>query len=516
MRTRKPLIELIPDLLMYFQTVKDQMQFDFELYKMHEGQIREKVEQSLAKEMLSKSAYRRAIQRIPSINIIKKVTDKLSKVYSESPARFSEVDKELIEQFANEMNLNSHMAYANRLSNLNRRAALELYVADGKHQIRVLAAHQFFVWSDSPIAPLTPTVFVKMLGRDFKRLTPVASVTGRRLTEEEQVRQVDLMAVYTDTEFMIIDSDGTVRTDKMQEMGATSTVNPFGTIPFIYINKSKTELLPYPNQTAFDIGILIPKLLTDLNYSAQFMSHSVIYTKNVDTTTGKFEINPDAIVDLGDTDAQTGAVPEIGTITPTVDIAGILSLVEFELGAYMNTEGVKTAGIGKLEEANAASGISKLIDESDASEARKEQTELFRQVEQELWSKFAQMQQVWSSAAMVTKQETFNPDFIDSFSVKFADIKPLETEKEKYDKLKVAKELHLITRKQALKEIYPNLSAAQIDERLQEIEEEMEKDKERQLAMGLTPGFTQLDRQRAGVSDEMLVERVQNGGTETE
>jgi hypothetical protein len=257
------------------------------------------------------------------------------------------------------------------------------------------------------------------------------------------------MALYSDTEFMIIDSDGSPRPDKMAAMGATSTVNPFGVIPFVYINKSKTELMPYPNQTAFDMGILIPKLLTDLNYSAQFMSHSVIYTRNVATDGSNFEINPDAIVDLGD-NGVNGEVPEIGTITPQVDIAGILSLIEFELGSYLNTEGVKTSGVGTLDSQTSASGISKLIDESDASEARKEQTEIYRDVEKELWYKFSRMQQLWSQAGLVDRKETFNPDFIDTFSVKFADIKPMETEKEKYEKMKVARDLKLITKKQAL------------------------------------------------------------------
>lgn len=513
MKTRKPLQQLIPDIVMEFERYREQLQFDLDLYKMHEGQIRLFVEKSLKEEMYSRSAYNRAIQRIPSINIPKKVTDKLSKVYAQAPIRFSEVDNDLIEQFSHKLQLNSELGYSNQMANLNKRCALELYVEEGKQKVRVLTAHQFFVFSDSATSPNKPTVFVKLLGREEKRRDTISTRQGQRITNEDEIYLVDILALYSEDEFLIIDSDGTFRPDKMQQMGITSTRNPYGVIPFIYINKSKTELIPYPNQTTYDIGILIPKLLTDLNYSAQFLSHSVIWTKNADLQGA--EINPDAIVDLGDSDAE-GNTPDIGTIDPKTDIDGVLKLIQAQLAMYMSTEGLKAGSVGQIEASSASSGISKIIDESDATEARKQQTELFRQVEKEFWYKFAKMQEIWAKSGAVESKETFSPDFIEGFSVKFAEIKPLETEKEKYEKMKVARELKLITKKQALREIYPNLPEDQLDARIKELEEELEKEKNEMMSMGLTPGFTQLARQQEGVSDEKLAEKAGNGGAESE
>lgn len=513
MKTKKPLIDLVPDIILEFERYREQLQFDIDLYKMHEGQVKAFVEKSLALEMFSKSAYSRAIQRIPSINIPRKVTDKLSKVYAEAPIRFSEADSDLMHEFVHNMQINSEMGYANQLSNLNKRCALELYVEEGKQRIRTLAAHQFFVFSDSPTSPNKPTVFIKLLGREEKRRDTVTTRTGKRITNEDEIVLVDILALYSQDEFLIIDSDGTLRADKMGEMGLTSSRNPYGTIPFVYINKSKTELIPYPNQTTFDIGILIPKLLTDLNYSAQFLSHSVIWTKNADLQGA--EINPDAIVDLGDTDGA-GNTPDIGTIDPKTDIDGVLKLIQSQLAMYLSTEGLKAGSVGQVEASSASSGIAKIIDESDATEARKQQTELFRQAEQEFWEKFAKMQKIWSTAGIVDKKDVFSDRFAETFSIKFAEIKPLETEKEKYEKMKVARELKLITKKQALKEIYPNLPEDQLNKRLEELEEELKKDKEEMMSMGLTPGFTQLARQQEGVSDEKLAEKQSNGGAESE
>lgn len=495
MPTKKPLIDLVPELLAHFEKYRDQLQFDLRLYKLHEGQVRQEVEQSLAQEMVSNAAYKRAIQRIPSLNITKKVVDKSSQVYKEPVQRFcSETDLELLQKFEKSSGVDYTMLNANRVLNMHKRAAIELYIDNGMQKSRVLAGHQFLVWSDDKINPLNPTVFMKLLGKDHIVRTQVADRDGTRITNEEDIVEVDLIALYSDNEFLIVDSSGHVRSDKMAEMGITSSVNPYGIIPFVYINLSPFDLIPYPNKTALDIAILIPKLLTDLNYSAQFLSHSVIWATNTDLSGA--EINPDAIVNLGDTDAQ-GNAPQIGTIDPKTDIDGVLKLIEFQLSSYMSTLGLKTGSIGELTASNASSGVSKILDEADATEVRKAQIELFKKAECQYWEKFSKMQEIWSQMEGVEEKQLFSDSFVKEFSLRFADIRPLESDSEKYNRIKVARDIKLITKKQALKELYPTLSEDQINQRIEELEEEGKKEKEDMMSMGLTPSFTQLASQQS-------------------
>jgi transcriptional regulator NrdR family protein len=511
MKTQKPLRQLLPEIKRQFERYNDQLQFDLELYQLHEGQVRKFVERALKAEIISTQAYNRAIKRIPNVNIAKKITDKLSKVYAQSPIRFASNQKELMEEFATDMCLNEVMSEANKWSNLSRRCAIEIYQEEGKQMLRVLPAHKFFVYSDSPKSPNKMTVFCKLLGREIKQQTTVVDRNGRRVTNEDDIRLVDIIACYTDDEFLIMDSDGHVRKDKMEEMGITSERNPFGVIPFVYINKSNTELIPYPNQTTFDMSVLIPKLLTDLNYAAQFLSHSIFWAKNADLQ--GIEFNPDTVVDLGETDGD-GNDPEIGTIKPETDIDGVLKLISAQLSIYMSTEGLKSGSIGRLEAESATSGIAKIIDESDSTEARKEQMKTFRSAEPELWDKFAKIQRYWASTGKVENKQTLDEDFVKGFSIKFAEIKPLESEKEKYEKMKVARDLKLITKKQALKELYPNLPADQLEQRLEELEEELSKEKQEMMSMGLTPGFTQKAEQMEGGAATKAANRELNGRSE--
>lgn len=490
--TRKPLADLIPDILTHINNNREYLAFDHRLYRFYEGQVSEEIKLSLSQEMVSKSAFNRAIQRIPSINIVKKVNDKLSKVYNEPALRMcnNKNDADLLKAIAQKCGLENQLITANRMTNLNRRSALELYIDDNALKVKVLAAHQFLVYSDNIIDPNKPTVFIKLMPKMDKRTTVTVDRNGNKLENPyEEIIVVETYALYSDTEFMVIDSSGDIREDIMNAMGVSSTENPFGVIPFVYINTSKLELLPYPNKTALDIGILIPKLLTDLNYSAQFLSHSVIWTKNADLAGA--EINPDAIVHLGDTDAATGAIPEIGTINPETDIDGVLKLIEFQLSSYLTTEGLKAGGIGNMDANQESSGVSKIIDESDATDARKNQMEIFRDVEKDLWFKIAKIQETGSRTGSVEEKRLFTSNFPLNMSVRFSEIRPLESEKQKYEKIKIGRDLKLLTRKQALQELYPDLNEEQLMSRLKDVEDELMKEKEEMLDMGITPGFTQ-------------------------
>lgn len=490
--TRKPLSQLIPDILLFINNNRQQLEFDLRLYRFYEGQITKEIELSLAQEMVSKAAFNRAIQRIPSINIVKKVNDKLSKVYNEPALRLcdKEQDQEIMKSIASSAGLENQLITSNRMTNLNRRSALEYYIDNEKLKVKVLAAHQFLVWSDDIKTPNKPTVFIKMLPSHAKRETITVDANGNKIEPFDQVTLVDTYALYSDQEFMIIDSTGDLRIDLMAEMGVKGTKNPFGVIPFTYINTSKLELLPYPNKTALDIGVLIPKLLTDLNYSAQFLSHSVIWTKNANLAGA--EINPDAIVDLGDSDpANPGAEPAIGTINPETDIQGVLQLIEFQLASYLTTEGLKSGGIGNLDAKQDASGVSKIIDESDATDARKNQMEIYREVEKDMWNKIKAIQKFASTAGLVEEKRLFSEEFPKNMSIRFAEIRPLESEKQKFEKIKIARDLKLMTRKQALQELYPDLTADQLETRLKDVEDELKKEKDEMLDMGITPGFTQ-------------------------
>jgi hypothetical protein len=499
MKTSKPLVQLIPDILSHIEQWKPNLEFNFRLYKLMEGQIRKEIEDSLAKELISKAAYNRCIQRIPSLNILKRTTDKLSKVYVEAPKRKAqdEMDNELITILSKETNINVIMDVANKFYNGLFSFALEPYIEEDKHKIRVLSPHQFLVYSDSKTDKSKHTVFIKLLGTRVSTVVPFNGPTkdGSRQDTEQRPELVDIFALYSDTEFMIIDSSGSVRKDIMQEMNINSTRNEFGRIPFVYGKRTVTELMPYPNQPGFDFSILIPKLLTDLNYSAQFCSHSITWTKNVKLNNQEYA--PDAVIDLGDTESD-GADPEIGTITPTVDVQNQLSLIEFQFAAHLDSLGIKANTNGSLSNGRDASGIAKAIDEGDVSSEKKTQTNYFSAIENDLWSLLSDMQNVWTGRDGVKERRVFSSSFKDTFAVEFCEVKILKSFAQKVEEVKGLRDLKLATRAQAIKMLHPDWSKQEVDAWISELNEEAEEQAEMMMeAMSLQP-----ERQSDGTFNE--------------
>lgn len=489
MATSKPLQMLIPEILEHVNKYRETMNYNLRLYKVDQGQIRPEVEDSLRKEMLSSAAYERAKERIPSINVLRKAADKLSKVYSQKPVRLTNAkqDQRIMDDFNKIMEVDKVMTSANRLFNVQHMCAVEPFVQDEQQRLRVLAGHQFLPFSDDKQNPMNMTVFIKFMGSELKQ-TVADNDKGVRNTQDKEMRNVDVYHLFSDDEFLIIDSDGHIHGDKMAEHDSpwSEGVNPYGVIPQVYINASNFELVPFVNKTALDISILIPKLLTDLNYAAQFLSHSLIWAKNTDLD--GVEIHPDTIINLGD--GGEDGQPEIGTVDPSVDIEKTLQLVEFQLSGYFSSIGIKTSTVGSMMPGREASGFAKAMDEGDVTAERKVQTEVFKSFERRLWEKIAIIQDYWSSKGVVDDKRKFSKKFVETFSVQFGEMKHLVTQAEKLEKVKTLyNDLKLMSRRQAIKELNPEFTPEQVDQYLEELEEDVTKDEAEPSASMDQPQF---------------------------
>ena len=472
---------MIPDLVNHFNKCKAHLEFDHRVFKAYEGQLKAEIEDSLRAETLSKWALARCLQRIPEVNILIPATNKRSKLYSEDPVRYTTKDQDLklMNAIAKEMDFNYTMLKANRILNAQNRTAVEFYADNGQHKARVLAAHQFLPYSDDPVNPCRMTVMIKLMGQAKSIKQGLATdADGRDRSQDNEIDLVDLLACYTDNEFLIIDTSGGIRFDKMEEMGLSSTINPYGVIPFAYFAKSDYQLIPFVNQAGLDMAILIPKLLTDLNYASQFMSHSLIWYKNADLEGA--EVHPDAMINLGSTERDEHDA-EIGTIDPKVDIERVLQLIQFEMSGYLSSIGIKVSISAALQPGQEAAGISKMIDEADTSADQKAQAQKFKTWEMETWQLITKMQSVWSQSGMVKENKVFSEDWLNTFAVYFAESKPFKTEKEKIDEIKILRDALLISKRQAIRELRPFLSDTQIDEWVKELDKEEDERDRRML-----------------------------------
>ena len=492
MATQKPLWQMTNDIVEHYQSYVDTLEMNRRLWEISEGQIFKEIDKSLRAEIISDSAYRRARERVPSINIIRQEVDKLSKVYIEPPIRRAQnpTDIDIMKTMVRNGNFDNCMMVANMYLNMHGMYAIEPFVQDGRQQLRVLGGHQFLPFSDDPSNPLNMTVFIKILGNEIQHIPQKFDKSGVKINNNDEVRQVTLLALYSDEEFMIIDTGGAIRRDKMREMGIPISSNQnsfrhqFGQIPVQYGNRSKTRLVPFPNKEGLDMSILIPKLFSDMNYAAQYMSHSIIWVKNSDLSNQ--EINPDAVVNLGERTEENGD-PEMGVITPTVDIQNVLQLIKSQLGMYLSSRGIKT-NMASSNSSDPESGVSKAIDEADTTGVRKKQVEFFRNAELELWVLMDSMQSVWVESNILTEENRlFSDTFKDTFTIMFAEMKPLKTMRQKIEESQLLRENKIVSRKRQLKMIFPELNESDIDEMIEEVDEENQMAFEQMMARGASP-----------------------------
>ncbi len=455
MPTSKPLREMIPEIMQHIHNHLAYMEYNNRLFLVHEGQLRPEIEASLKQE-LSPRAYEKAIKRVPSINLLIRIIDKLSRVYSEPVARTASTasDQKLIEFYEREATVDKTLTSANKVANLHKCAALEPFVQDGKPYLRVLPAHQFLVYSDDLVNPLRPTVFIKFMGKD--RNVPFTDRDGRK-TEQDEVRTVQLYYLYSDSEFAIIDSEGAYRDDRMTQRRLEG-VNPLGRLPFVYINRSDFRLVPLPDTDTLDNTILIPKLLADLNYAVQFQSHTVFVALDADVPTD-LAISPDTVWNIKSSEGDKQG--RIDTVKPSVDIQQVIELIKVTLSMWLESRNIRAGDMGQVSPGDAASGVARIIDESDATQDRQSQCSIFAVAERELWALLRDMHNYWVATGQIDSADTWTQST--AVSTRFGDQKPVVTDRERIEVVGMKLDKGLISRRQAVKEIYPHWTDAEVD-----------------------------------------------------
>lgn len=469
-RTQVPLQNLAGNIIRYLEQTQANRRYNTSLIEMFDGQLRYFVEEALARSM-SNESFEIARNNIVVINILRKVIEKLSKVYSEPVDReaVNTTDQEIMENFTDSMNLDRVMLKVNEFFNLNKYCAIEPYVVNGEPRLRILTADEFCVYSDSPTDPNIPTVLIKFGGSAY------AMNNDEDLRPGQERNLVSIYYLYSADQIIIIDSEENVRIDLMIQEGLDGT-NPIGVIPFIYIYDNSRKLIPTPDSDLWPMAIDTSVALTNLNYANLFLSHSLIYGIDLDTESlQKLKAAPNKFLNLKSDPArrQGGSAGTVGAITPQINIPDTLESIREKIGLWLSSRGLQAqsaAAGASLTAQNYASGIAKIIDEADAISIYKEQIIFFRHIEDSLWRLIPRLQEYWTAVGLTNDTRNFSSNF--DPIVRFQISEPTYTEDVLVEVLIRELEAGLITRKGAVKRLNPELSDREVESLIREIRSE--------------------------------------------
>lgn len=427
-----------------------------DLFEIFEGQLLDHVDAALRCQ-LSEQSYMQARHRIAPINVLRRIIDKLSKIYQQSPTRTvidgTDQDKELLAWYEEKLGINEKMNQSNEFSNLQKNNLIEVFLDGDQPKMRTISAHQFWVYSDNMVDPTVPTHI---------------AIFDSDMSVKKNDRKADKFRIYTDDEFLIVDSDGDIMQHEMNEIGNPERINPYGILPFTYVNTSANLLVPLPDTDTLSMSVLIPILLTDLNHAVQFQSFSMMYGIDVDVQDIKRA--PNAFLDLK-SDPASDKTPQIGSIKPQVDIDQVLGLVASEFSLWLNTRGIKPGSIGEMNRDNFASGVSKMIDEMDVSEHRQRQVTIYRNVETDFWDRLLNhIHPFWVANGMIENRHIFSPNA--RVETNFKPQVPLLRRGDLIRELQAEMMAGFTTRKRAIKILNPQMADDEIEDLMREIDRE--------------------------------------------
>lgn len=413
---------------------------NLEIFEILEGDLLPKLKTTLRGQLVSNRSFEASCKLIPPINIIKRLIDKLTTIYSDPPSRVTEkTSDQLLVDYYSPM-LNTAMNEANRFFNSMKSTAIEPYIDNGEIGIRVISGHQCLPYSSNPINPMMITEFIKFVGE-----------------MEVNKKMEKVLFVYSNENFKAINMDG-------ESVGLFPEGNPIGIIPQTYIKRSRNLLIPKADSDLLQMGLLIPTMIAHLNFAAHMQSHSIIYGIDVDAT--NLDFNPDAFV-LLKTDAA-GVKPEIGVISPKVNITEVWESIDAQLQMWFETRSIRA---GQTDgQSNSISGIALMIKEMDATTDLKDQVHYFQEAESEFWEKMKIIHNFWVDSGLVVGMPKFSPDCI--VSVDFSELKPFQDKNELIDQqIKLINSM-LTSRSRARAVIHDHLTTKELELLDAEIEEE--------------------------------------------
>ena len=441
----------------------DHLAYDHKLYMIFKGALLKYVVEEMYKQMSGQSA-KIAEARIPPINVLQKIINKLSRIYATGVSRqiensagdlSADGDRAALAWYDEQMNPNAAMTIAAQFLNLTKRALIQPYLStidptNPKPAIRVIPSHAFIAYSTSKREPEKATGFIMLKG-----------------TIDVQGKKTKLYYCIDADEFGYFTGDGDDVTAAYAPEGQENGANELGMIPLVYLNNDPQHVMPIQDSDTGQMATLVPLILADANFANMFQSFSIIYTVDVDD--GSFRYAPNARWSFK-TDPALDRKPQVGTLTPSADLNNTLNLVANQLAFWLQTKDVKPGAIGEISASNFSSGISKIVDEMDTSENRKDQIPVFQHAERQLWDIILkQLNPQWIKDPAFGFKATVSDTV--KVNARFVEQIPLMRRGQLLKDLEAEVAAGFNTRKRAMMQYHPHLSSEEIDSLMAEIQE---------------------------------------------
>ena len=459
----------IPKILKYIDSKRGRLKDNTTIYNILEGDILSEIHKAIDSQLSGES---RAVskQRAVPINILRKVVDKLSSLYNSTPERVAtgtSLDAALMDGYSRSLSIDDKFTSVNESFNAYKYGVNEIYLDDrlGEIRTRVLPADLFLPYAGDITDPARMTVMVKFMGSRLVKKGNSADLFALDADGGEgknQVKTVNVMYLYSDTEFLSITGDGKILSSDM--IGNEDHVNPYGVIPFGYVSRSKYELVPAADTDTIAMSVLIPLLMTEVNFGCTFLCNPIIYGINLDVS--NLNISPLSFWNIKQ-DEDTDKEGKIDVLQPNMDISSQSTWIKEQLAMWLESKNIRATHLTNFEGDSVSSGIALIIREMDTTEDRNKQATYFTAFEREWWDILKRVHNTLAGAGRIKERKLFSNGF--SVATTFAPVRSIEDKNQVYARATASYQAGGISHKRYLKMIFPEWSEAEIEAEVEEM-----------------------------------------------
>lgn len=453
-------------------------------------------------ENLKDETIRMMEQRAANISIVKKVVNKLARVYSGGVVREHEDEQvqDKLLQLQKLLNLDNTVRKANRWEELHKNAMLQVVPEVStrasrntgreimKHSVRALAPWQYDVIEDwnNPEEPRV-VILSEFIEANTELETSSAAQHGERgiiRADFDQGNDQDEIIAdnpadsgedkrrfiwWSDLYHFTTDDKGNIIDD------GEDKENPIGLLPFVKLAEDQDgEFWAQGGDDLIDGAVLINLLLTDMNSIAnqQGWGQMVITGKNIPEN---IKVGPHNALVLPQQESDEPA-PQVFFANSNPPLDSWMQSVEQFTALLLSTNNLSPSQIaGQLGADNFPSGIAMLVENAQATDNIEDKQTKYKEKESELWHIISLWQNyLFQRDALTNTYKAIGelPENVSELNVKFLRQRPIITEKEKVEIMQARKKLGIDTMVDLIQRDDPSLSEEEAQKKLKQIKQE--------------------------------------------
>lgn len=356
------------------------------------------VEAKLAQEFEAKTVA--SMRKITSINISKRITDKMAALYEKSPERvfagpneaeLSEEQLHYIEEAYDKAKFDTKLKRANRTKKYQNQCVLQVIPARGVIDMRVYHPHQI---DCVPMEndPEMPFAFV-ISSYDRSQSLIGGDGTDQKIADrndaEKQKRKSMRFVWWSAEHNMITDGYGVIAQEDQ-----TDILNPIKKLPFVDVpDEKENEFWVRKGNTIIDFSQDFAVLLSDTANINRLQGYAQGVLK-AETMPADVRVGPENWLFLK-LDSSSTIQPSVEFIAPTPNMEASLKLLDQYLSYFMTAEGVDPKSVNsKGDGPKFTSGFERMLAMIESFEASQDDIDLFKWVECEVFNLFC----AWSNA----------------------------------------------------------------------------------------------------------------------